>query len=48
MLAYLQAMQDSAMLDQIQLRDWNQAQRDSSLVVFEITFAYLGSEGEGG
>lgn len=43
MLAYLQAMQDAPALGQVQLRDWNQAQRDASLVVFEITFTYLSS-----
>lgn len=43
MLAYLQAMQRSAALQETQLRDWNESGREQRVVVFEITFRYDGA-----
>ena len=45
MLAYLQAMQQSAVLKETELRDWNESGREQRVVAFEITFRYDGPAG---
>lgn len=40
MLSYLEAMQASAALRDVELRDWNEGGRDERTVVFEIAFRY--------
>lgn len=40
MLDYVNAMQDSQLLDGVALRDWHETGRDARIVVFEIVFTF--------